>query len=202
MIIQLIDRNQGMCDAWLKYFAGLASVTIHQGDFFDLPTDCVVSPANSFGFMDGGLDRAITNKLGIGVQQELQRKIKELPIQELLVGQAMMIMTHHEEIPFCISAPTMRVPMRLAGDTINPYLASKATFKMLDLYSNIIGISTICGFGTGVGGVSYDICARQMREAYVETFFPHEVIQFPKTWHEAQTRHQNLYTDVIRDIQH
>ena len=51
MKIQLIDRKIGMCNQWQAYFANCNDVTIHNGDFFDLATDCVVSPANSFCFM-------------------------------------------------------------------------------------------------------------------------------------------------------
>lgn len=64
MIIQLIDRNKGMCEQWELQFNGCDDILINNGDIFSLKTDCVVSPANSFGFMDGSLDFAISMKLG------------------------------------------------------------------------------------------------------------------------------------------
>jgi O-acetyl-ADP-ribose deacetylase (regulator of RNase III) len=129
MKIQLVDRNKEMCDQWKIYFKGCPDVVIYEGDFFDLPTDCVVSPANSFGFMDGGLDAAITRKLGRGVQNRIQQNLANgwYPLGELLVGQAMLVTSDIEEIPYCLSAPTMRVPMILTG-TPNVYLAAKAVF--------------------------------------------------------------------------
>jgi hypothetical protein len=63
MIIQLIYHNKEICDQWKTHFNDCNDVTIHCGDYFALKTDCVVSPANSFGFMDGGLDFQISEKI-------------------------------------------------------------------------------------------------------------------------------------------
>ena len=130
MKIQLVDRDPRMCHFWEEEFDGENNVSIHCVDFFHLPTDCVVSPANSFGFMDGSLDLAISRKLGWKVQKKLQQQIRDDHDGELLVGQAELVETENDEIPYCISAPTMRVPMILK-DTPNAYLASKAIFKIL-----------------------------------------------------------------------
>jgi len=188
MKIQLIDRNKGMCDQWNIYFKDCKDVVIHCGDFFSLKTDCVVSPANSFGFMDGGLDLAITNKLGWQVQEKLQNQIIEKYSGELLVGQAELVQTEVEEIPFCISAPTMRVPLILR-DTVNVYLASKAIFRLLKTENRITTVS-ISGLGTGAGKVPYEVCAKQMKQAYTEVWLNKS--SFPHTWQEAQTSHISL----------
>ena len=37
--------------------------------------ECVVSPANSYGFMDGGYDLAITNYFGEALMEKVQRLI-------------------------------------------------------------------------------------------------------------------------------
>ena len=137
MRIQLVDNKIGMCNQWYVYFNDCADVNIHCDDFFAVPTDCVVSPANSFGFMDGGLDLAISINLGWQVQNRLQKQIKEKYNGELLVGQAELIETGNEEIPFCISAPTMRTPMLLV-DSPNVYLASRAVFLLLKMNQELI----------------------------------------------------------------
>lgn len=195
--IKLIDTNLDMCKAWAKYFVNDSNVSIYQGDFFGQPTDCVVSPANSFGFMDGGLDAAITKRLGKHVQQKLRNQLVEKYNGELLVGQAEMIETEDKDIPYCISAPTMRVPMILGPETVNVYLATRAAFKLLVYYPRIQTI-TLSGMGTGVGRVPFDICARQMKQAYDEYLYGTPI---PATWYEAQAKHQNLYSNKIRDIQ-
>jgi O-acetyl-ADP-ribose deacetylase (regulator of RNase III) len=37
------------------YFKGVENVRISGGDIFELKADAIVSPANSFGYMDGGI---------------------------------------------------------------------------------------------------------------------------------------------------
>jgi O-acetyl-ADP-ribose deacetylase (regulator of RNase III) len=167
MKIQLIDRNVWICHEWRTHFKGCHNVLIHQGDFFSLPTNCIVSSANSFGLMDGGLDAAIIEKVGIKTEQRLQRLIHEKYAGELLVGQAVLIETEYPDIPYLISAPTMRVPLLISG-SVNIYLAAKAIFRVL-LDNPQIETVTISGLGTGHGNVPEAICAQQMRRAYDET---------------------------------
>ena len=167
MKIQLIDKNKLMCEEWIEAFKDYSDVVVHHGDFFSLPTDCIVSPANSFGFMDGGLDYVITKKVGIKTQEKLQKLIHEKYYGELLVGQAVLIETEFPNIPYCISAPTMRVSLKI-GLTVNVYLAAKAIFRVL-MENPHINTVTISGLGTGVGGVFEVICAQQMKRAYEET---------------------------------
>jgi O-acetyl-ADP-ribose deacetylase (regulator of RNase III) len=197
-MIQLIDRNEGMCEEWRKQFKDCNDVFVHCGDFFSLKTDCVVSPANSFGFMDGGLDYVISDTLGWEVQRKLQQQIQEKYLGEILVGQAELIETGNINVPFCISAPTMRIPTILK-DTVNVYLASKAIFNLFKNDKRINTV-TISGLGTGVGQVPYNICAKQMKQAYNEIILNQK--NFPKTWYEAQAKHQLLYQNTFRDLQH
>lgn len=166
--INLVDLRLEMVDAWSYYFKDhLNNVTIYQGDFFDLECDAVVSPANSFGFMNGGLDEVISNKLGWDVQERLQNQIKMLPNQELLVGDSIVVPTiDNDDISYVISCPTMRVPESIVG-TINPYLSSKAAFIVLRDYDDINTI-TISGMGTGVGGFPFKLGAYQMYQAYLD----------------------------------
>ena len=115
---------------------------------------------------------------------------------ELLVGQAELIETGNDEIPFCISAPTMRVPMLLI-DSPNVYLATRAVFLLLKKESRIQTI-TLSGLGTGVGKVPYNICARQMRKAYDDVFGSNILNKFPTNWEEAQMNHNNLFNPFFQ----
>jgi O-acetyl-ADP-ribose deacetylase (regulator of RNase III) len=197
MLIQLIDRNIEMCKQWEIRFNDCLDVKIYHGDIFSIKTDCIVSPANSFGFMDGGLDLIISKKLGWQIQSKLQEQIKTKYHGELLVGQAELVETENTEIPFCISAPTMRIPTILTN-TPNVYLAAKAIFALLKKENRINSVS-ICGLGTGVGRVPENVCARQMKQAYYDAW--QEKYEFPKNWLEAQIRHQLLYSDKYYDLQ-
>lgn len=189
MKIQLIDRNEEMCNQWKLHFQDCNDVEVYHGDFFDLQTDCVVSPANSFGFMDGGLDYAISMELGWQVQNNLQKQLYKTSMGELLVGQSLIVETGVVNIPFCISAPTMRVPL-IITDTVNVYLASKAIFNILKTEPRIKTV-TISGLGTGVGGVPYDICAKQMRKGYDDVWL--NKYEYPTSWHESSITHHNMF---------
>lgn len=197
-MIYLIDRNKEMCDEWMKLFKNDPDVIVLNDDFFSKKVDCVVSPANSFGFMDGGLDGVISQKLGWIVQTRVQKSIKENFGGELLVGQALLVETGDIDTPYCMSAPTMRVPMIL-DKTPNVYLAAKAIFTLFKSEQNIIRTITISGLGTGVGRVPFNICARQMKQAYDDVML--NKYEFPKTWSEIQTRDQLLYSSFARDLQ-
>ena len=60
MHLNLIDTNSEIIDAWQKVFADVPQITVRHGSIFDHPADALVSPANSFGYMNGGLDFAIS----------------------------------------------------------------------------------------------------------------------------------------------
>ncbi|MBR9859814.1 hypothetical protein GYB22_03515 [bacterium] len=192
MHLQLVDRNIGLCNEWEKLFSSEQYVSIHCADFFSLETDCIVSPANSFGFMDGGLDYAISRTLGWQVQERVQEKIRNEFHGELLVGQALLVETGNEKIPYLISAPTMRVPLILTN-TVNVYLASKAVFRVVKENPQIKTV-TMSGLGTGVGQVPYDICAKQIYWAYRHEYL--EEYKFPENWMDAKKLHDGLFRNI------
>lgn len=90
MQITLIDSNPTLGYAWQEVFSEVENVEIVTGDITTLTCDAIVSPANSFGFMDGGVDYAISERLGWGLEKELQKRIKVLPEGELLVGRSFL----------------------------------------------------------------------------------------------------------------
>ena len=210
MKIVLTGIEPDLLSAWKKWCGDLENVEVLAGSIFDAPCDAVVSPANSFGFMDGGLDLLLSRFFGWHVQDELQRLIREQHGGELLVGTAEIVPTQHERIPFLISAPTMRVPMILR-DTINPYLAARAVLLLIQSGTfrsgehagrpvrEVVRSVAFPGLGTGVGQVGPDVCAHQVRTA-IEDVVLH-TRGFPATWAQAQARHQQLYTDRVRDLQ-
>jgi len=172
MKIYLRDRNPAMAKAWEYYFQVVDDVHVSCGDIFapgdHMKVDAIVSPANSFGFMDGGIDFVYSSVLGWGMSEDLRRKINVMYDGELLVGQATSIdirdSNPETKIPYLISAPTMRVPMKVAH-TVNAFLAFKAALKVAQEHPDIN--SFVCpGLGTAVGEMPYKRCAAQMFEAY------------------------------------
>lgn len=168
MYYLLIDKNQKMIEAWNMLFKGEKNVEVSHGDLTQVICDAIVSPANSFGFMDGGIDYAISERLGWDLQVELQNKIKNTDEGELLVGQSMTLETGDKQIPYLISAPTMRVPMNFnIWTSLNAYLAMKVTLIAAKKHPNI-EIVAVSGLCTGVGRMSPEVSAYQMYVAYLE----------------------------------
>lgn len=210
MQIILTSLHPDLAEAWERFNSELPNVSVHYGSIFDVKCDAVVSPANSFGFMDGGIDRAYSNIFGWHVQRNLQDLIKQRHHGELLVGAAEIVSTGNSKIPYLISAPTMRVPMVLKN-TINPYLAARAALLLVKYgtfpdgpykdqpVAQQVKSLAFPGLGTGVGRVEPNTCANQVRQAIEEVIL--EKYSFPRNWSEAQTLHQKLYTDKITDLQ-
>lgn len=208
----LAAREPELADAWDRFCGDLPGVRVHRGSILDVACDAIVSPANSFGFMDGGIDHLYSQRFGWGVQQRLQAAIRETHHGELLVGRAEMVWTEDAAIPFVIAAPTMRVPMILR-DTVNPCLAARAALLLVrhgifgtaggpfagEAIANVVRTVAFPGLGTGIGKVGPNICARQVRAA-IESL-AHGAEDFPQTWADAQSRHQLLYGDRFRDLQ-
>jgi O-acetyl-ADP-ribose deacetylase (regulator of RNase III) len=172
MKIYLRDRNPELVEHWNYYFQVVDDVYVSCGDIFApgeyMNVDAIVSPANSFGFMDGGIDFVYSSVLGWGMSEDLRRKINTVYDGELLVGQATTIDIRDSnpdtKIRYLISAPTMRVPMRVAN-TVNAFLAFRAALKAAKEHPEIN--SFVCpGLGTAVGEMPYKRCAAQMFEAY------------------------------------
>jgi|VirMetMinimDraft_7_1064189.scaffolds.fasta_scaffold112621_2 O-acetyl-ADP-ribose deacetylase (regulator of RNase III) len=164
----LIDKNPRIVDAWREAFLAFDNITILEGDITRVDCDAIVSPANSFGFMDGGVDYAISVRLGWDLHLQLQKEIQALPEGELLVGRSLVLKTGDAKIPYLISAPTMRVPMSFNIETsVNAYLAMKAVLIAAKKNPNINSIS-IPGFCTGVGRMQPIIAAQQMAQAFRE----------------------------------
>lgn len=190
MTIILAGLTGKLLDAWTDFFGKEENVKIVEGDITKLQCDAMVSPANSFGFMDGGLDYALSERFGWDFEKRLQKQIKELPEGELLVGQAIVLETGDKEVPFLISAPTMRIPTNFNIDTsVNAYLAMKAILikaKMDDRISSV----AIPGLCTGVGRMQPLIAARQMYQAYSEIILGQRM-DF-STFGEAQKHHWNI----------
>jgi O-acetyl-ADP-ribose deacetylase (regulator of RNase III) len=191
MKLYLVDRKTELLDAWRNLFAGISDVIVTNDDIFSLGADALVSPANSFGFMDGGFDYQISERLGWNIQDEVQRTIRARPLGELLIGEAIVVPTGDARTPWLIAAPTMRVPMKI-GESVNAYLAMKAILLAARDHKDVIPIDSIacCGLGTGIGKLEPDIAATQMWLAYDEIVRGNHTP--PASFGEAQMRYRKL----------
>jgi O-acetyl-ADP-ribose deacetylase (regulator of RNase III) len=169
LLVSLRAIDPGMVSAWELAFEGIAGVDIRKGDILSWTADAIVSPANSFGYMDGGIDAAYRERFGIQIELRLQERIRVHHEGELPVGQATVIETGQASVPFLVAAPTMRVPENVSG-TANAYLAFRAALLAVRLHNSAGGpqIRSLLspGMATGVGAMSHQRAARQMAAAY------------------------------------
>lgn len=103
----------------------------------------VVSPGNSFGFMDGGIDYYYLKLFGKALQKFVQDAIKNTFHGELVVGRAMVLdLSFLEEYDqatwpkYFIVAPTMRCPDDVSMST-NAYLAFKGILEQLGIFKKL-----------------------------------------------------------------
>lgn len=178
----LCDTNEVLVNYWKKYFRCL-DVDIIQGDIFNIEAEAIVSPANSFGMMSGGIDLLYRDKFGLDVEKLVQKNIDMRYYGELPVGQALSVPMRKQAFKYLIVAPTMRLPMNV-DNTLNPYVAFRATL----LKAKEIGIeSLVCpGLGTGAGKACPEMAARQMFIAYVTVVLQKSPTEFghlaKQTW--------------------
>lgn len=171
VIYHLRDINAPLVAAWSKYFAEVPQVRPSTGDIFGVQADAIISPANCFGFMDGGIDRVYSLRFGWQLQERLQRLLREEHEGELPIGMAVLLGTGDPELPYLISAPTMRAPANVSN-TLNAYLAFRAALRIIQKHNALFPgaiKSVICpGLGTATGEMPVEICAKQMHAAYVQ----------------------------------
>lgn len=166
MNIHLCALDPTMAEAWSRHFGSQPDVSIHVGDILARKADAILSPANSFGLMDGGIDLAYVNFFGWELQDRLQETLRREHAGELPVGNAVVIPTQHGDIPYLVSAPTMRIPENIA-DTVNVYLAFRAALLAVKASGQIRSLLSPA-LGTGVGTMPIERAARQMYAAYAE----------------------------------
>ncbi len=178
MRIILVDRNTAVVAAWQAL--GLEA---HHGSIFDHPADAIVSPANSFGFMDGGIDLAYSERFGWHVQDKVQARIQKSFDGELLIGQALHVDTEDHDFPLLIAAPTMRVPM-VIPDPNHVRMATRAAVRVaMDLK---VGSIAVPGMGAGSGQVRPEWVACMMKAGIEDALDPKP---FPRSLNVAIAHH-------------
>jgi O-acetyl-ADP-ribose deacetylase (regulator of RNase III) len=174
----LCALDEPLAAAWHEISNGRDGVTIHQGSVLDVQVDAVVSPANSYGWMRGGID-AVYARAFPEVEERVRSAVLAYHGGELPVGEALLVPTGAPRPPWLVSAPTMREPgERLPPDTVHPYLSARAVLRLWSegMLENGVPVRHVVrsiampGLGTGVGGASPKLCAGQVAAAWDEAF--------------------------------
>lgn len=178
MKIYLLDINKNMTDAWKQDFNEIESVEIVNDSFENFMTihpdvEAIVSPANSFGLMDGGYDKAIIDYFGIELMRDVQEAIIWNWYGEQPVGTSMSVYIRDRFRPcgkydiarntILIHTPTMRTPEKIIDSRII-YQCMRTT--LIEALSEQINSIVIPAFGGCTGGVPCDTISKMMYLAY------------------------------------
>ncbi len=167
--IILCDMLPNLTRAWQRAFATYPEVGVQRGDLLEVEADAYVSPANSYGIMDGGIDAVLCARFPY-VEGRVQAAIAQIG-RLLPVGRALVVETGDDYVPYLVCAPTMELPSRVAH-TSNAYHAMLAVLTAVEQFNteNKDAISSIAipGLCTGVGAMDPEIAAKQMAQAYSE----------------------------------
>jgi O-acetyl-ADP-ribose deacetylase (regulator of RNase III) len=162
--LHLVDINLDMVLAWREAFRPFPEVTVGHGDLLSRAENAVVSPANSFGFMDGGIDRAYAAFFGPQVEERVREAVARRPEGHLPVGAALAVRTGHARIPFLVVAATMVSPEAVSED--HAYRALRAVLRLAGQHPEVGRLLFCPGLATGVGGVAPAAAAMGMAQAY------------------------------------
>ena len=161
--LSICDINASVLNVFNAQFQGINEVSVVEGDITKFKCDAFITAGNSFGDMGGGVDKAIDDSFHGEAQKLVQKNITDCFFGELPVGTALTVYPNKKQ-PAVIYAPTMRIPGQIPN-TINPYLALRAA--LIAAIQNNFEHVVCSAFGCGVGGVSPDDAADQMRTAFI-----------------------------------
>ncbi|WP_175784242.1 macro domain-containing protein [Burkholderia ambifaria] len=169
MKLTLCATSAALADAFRSAFAEFDDVEVMLDDILKFQADAVVSPANSFGWMDGGIDLHYRNHFGLDLERRVVAEIAQRPNCMLLVGEAIVVPTGDGAIPSLIVAPTMCVPSVVANSD-NAYRAFSAALRAAKSQGFAHVLSP--GMCTGVGRMPPHQAAAQMARAWREHISP------------------------------
>jgi len=163
MNLTLVDLEPELVSCWKEEFGSFPEVEILCDNIVAVAQNAIVSPANSYGFMDGGIDAIYLDYFGIEIQTRVLDAISRRREGYLPVGSSVVVRINDPKIQYLVVAPTMLMPERIPA--ANCFFALSAA---LHAASAIPGITHLyCpGLGTGVGGVPFEIAALEMANAY------------------------------------
>ena len=168
--IYIVDYDLFTCKELERQFNGIDNVEIVHAkiESFYLKhkneVDCLVSPANAFGYMTGGYDAALSDILGWDFQYKVRDYIKRNFYGEQGVGTSFIIDTDFPNLRL-IHTPTMQYPSIIHDDMI-VYYCMRST--LICALKNDVNCIVIPVFGGACGQVDPEISSKRMKDAYLQ----------------------------------
>lgn len=191
LTIYLLDVNPDVCNEWyLEFKNEYSNVHIINADFEffmkNYDAEAIVSPANSFGLMTGGYDKAIRDYFSkyyaFDIIDTVQSEIMRSFDGEQPVGTALSVYLFDHQ-GYLIHTPTMRTPSIIIDPEVVYHCTRSAILEatLRNCYSIVLP-----AFGGATGKVSYDRIAFYMKRA-VDTFAKEKVDR--PTWKYIYNEH-------------
>ena len=186
MMLHLVTNSAGMAEAWNIAFRGYEGIAVYHADFKRFiaehpEIDAIVSPANSYGLMDGGFDGAITDAFGRELAEKVRAGILGRFYGEQPVGTSFSVPIPGCEDVLLIHTPTMRVPSCIV-DPMVVYQCMR-TSLMAAMQTSRRQV-VVPAFGAACGSLPFMEIAQLMWEAYLQISNPPQEI----TWEYATSR--------------
>jgi O-acetyl-ADP-ribose deacetylase (regulator of RNase III) len=168
MKIEICIRDKEQYKQALPMFVDCPDITVTQNTITNGSYSTLISAGNSFGQMDGGVDKIINTYLSSYtphkyIHEDVIAAIGQHFAGELPVGQSIWIPTESPRHTKLIYTPTMRIAEDVSH-TLNAYLAFRSALLVMQ-QANIQEASTPL-FCTGAGCMSVTKACKQMKEAY------------------------------------
>jgi O-acetyl-ADP-ribose deacetylase (regulator of RNase III) len=183
MRVSIVDLRDDLTSEWSRLPSELSARADAQAfantDVRDFkaqrcdPGTAFVSPANSLGFMDGGIDYVYSRIMFPGVEQRVKKAIAVRPRTRksllgrpwLPIGEAIVVNAAgaDDDSYMLIAAPTMLMPHNVRY-TQNAYYATYASARAA-LADGRVRHLVLPGMGTGIGCIPAPAAAEQMARA-------------------------------------
>lgn len=169
--INIIQQELNRCIApniQFKYFAGRIEKLADLEQY-----DILISPANSFGELKGGIDMTYYRLLGREkIADRVSKYIRKYADGEIHIGDFGIVPIDNADTKpsYLVLCPTMVVPMGLPVDSRNAYYYMRAVLKSVRKLSTTIytgkNMNVLCPIPCiGVGGMNPKLAAKQLRIA-------------------------------------
>ncbi|MGM5484137.1 MAG: macro domain-containing protein [Nanobdellota archaeon] len=169
--ITFADLDLEIINQYSRILSKFKNMKFIQNDITNVEGDAIVSPANSSGLMDGGVDEEIVGRFGESLQERVELMIDNDFGGNMPIGEARVVPTYDKKIPYIIVAPTMERPSKeISNEQV--FNAAYAIFNCVDLHNKnnkelkSIENLLIPGLGTGYGNISPLNSAYSIGQAY------------------------------------
>ena len=163
MKLTLVDTDTATSAALKVAFAPFSEVSVFNTDLLLLAENTIVSPANSQGFMDGGIDAAYSAAIP-DVEDRVREAIARREEGHLPLGAAVIVSVTHPRIQYVIATTTMLMPE--AVDSTHAYRSMRAMLRVAGAHPDRVRSVYCPGLCTGIGRVSPEEAAEAMAKAY------------------------------------